>query len=312
MRGDDLTAARYWPLRSGTPPRARGRRARRRRGGHLPRNTPACAGTTRRGATPRPARTEHPRVRGDDSHVCRKTYLTIGTPPRARGRRHLRQAHPRRSGNTPACAGTTRRRAWSGGGCWEHPRVRGDDWPLIPAGGSVTGTPPRARGRRPPSTPTNGAPRNTPACAGTTRDRAASAAARQEHPRVRGDDAAACEPHGIGSGTPPRARGRRQDQRQVPPGPGNTPRARGRQHFSGQVQQVERNTPACAGTTTRSGTVLAELPGTPPRARGRRCAAPRGAAPDGNTPACAGTTRPGTTPRACSPEHPRVRGDDTC
>ena len=209
MRGDDLTAARYWPLRSGTPPRARGRRARRRRGGHLPRNTPACAGTTRRGATPRPARTEHPRVRGDDSHVCRKTYLTIGTPPRARGRRHLRQAHPRRSGNTPACAGTTRRRAWSGGGCWEHPRVRGDDGPNGCRRLALRGTPPRARGRLDP----------TRACAAGDR----------EHPRVRGDDPARIAAVASCGGTPPRARGRRD--------------------AGARSDRGRRNTPACAGTT---------------------------------------------------------------
>jgi len=90
VRGDDRRGRSPPMARLGTPPRARGRRARDRDRIARCRNTPACAGTTgwtTAGCTPQ---AEHPRVRGDDAAHVRVDAVEPGTPPRARGRPTLR------------------------------------------------------------------------------------------------------------------------------------------------------------------------------------------------------------------------------
>ncbi len=126
LRGDHGAQTRGVAHGDGTPPPARGPQAVVRRSGRPIRNTPACAGTTRRCCSPRAGWPEHPRLRGDHEHQPLDALRQNGTPPPARGppdRRHVSGCARR---NTPACAGTT----W-----WpvappctraEHPRLRGD------------------------------------------------------------------------------------------------------------------------------------------------------------------------------------------
>src|SRR5690606_2436331 len=131
VRGDDSGGVAQLDDYEGTPPRARGRRARPGRWLRGGWNTPACAGTTREDLAAADEWTEHPRVRGDDCRWSSPPPTGHGTPPRARGRPRLRRG---RLGGSP-----------------EHPRVRGDDVYLADQAlhyGCLWG--------------------NTPACAGTT------------------------------------------------------------------------------------------------------------------------------------------------
>ena len=229
MRGDDSTAPVSPTGSPGTPPRARGRPGPSGAGTGPGGNTPACAGTTGSGGCASPGRTEHPRVRGDDTRVTIAAPAPVGTPPRARGRLETVQHPQQRARNTPACAGTTPPRASPTASGAEHPRVRGDDGRISgrshPAPGTprvrgddntsagrssrLSGTPPRARGRR----------RAPGQCSPSSR----------EHPRVRGDDDVLHHAVRHLTGTPPRARGRHDRAQHHGP--------------------VHRNTPACAGTT---------------------------------------------------------------
>ena len=147
VRGDDPdpAATRFLPF--GTPPRARGRRARREPPRLLPGNTPACAGTTAGRPAPGTRGPEHPRVRGDDDQSPARHPRVTGTPPRARGRPLRGPAVPVPAGNTPACAGTTGPRSTRRAAGAEHPRVRGDDQSRTEFPAHIVGTPPRARGR---------------------------------------------------------------------------------------------------------------------------------------------------------------------
>ena len=273
---------------------------------------------------------EHPRVRGDDLEWCVRRPGGEGTPPRARGRRDTRQPVGVHVRNTPACAGTTHHTKCQSCTAAEHPRVRGDDPRRTRETGQPDGTPPRARGRlrrdrvavrsqrNTPAcagttwalNPTDTAFGNTPACAGTTKASRHLPRGPLEHPRVRGDDIPIPLRGNASSGTPPRARGRRQRR----------PRHDG----------AGRNTPACAGTTSGAITAWAwraEHPrvrgddeaaghmvpagvGTPPRARGRPGRGRDRRPGRRNTPACAGTTVVPTRPSWVRTEHPRVRGDD--
>src|SRR5690606_19461773 len=125
--GEDPSTARTSPLMTGTPPRRRGGRHGAPDVVPVPRNTPASAGRTSASPRSTPARTEHPRVGGEDTTTVTVAPGMAGTPPRRRG-------GPLQAGvvggdgrNTPASAGRTgsgrRRRAPPA----EHPRVGGED-----------------------------------------------------------------------------------------------------------------------------------------------------------------------------------------
>src|SRR5690606_7020355 len=87
VRGDDTATSWYAALRTGTPPRARGRPEDWAEVAAACRNTPACAGTTAHCPSTWTPTGEHPRVRGDDDACDRHPAVDEGTPPRARGRR---------------------------------------------------------------------------------------------------------------------------------------------------------------------------------------------------------------------------------
>ena len=229
VRGDVRLASDSTVRNSGSPPRARGRRAFSDTKPIALGLTPACAGTSifaDRLLTPNRA---HPRVRGDVLQKAKVPSAGRGSPPRARGRRWPGASDRLDGGLTPACAGTSRRLRRACRRTGAHPRVRGDvDVRLLLAVGGhgltpacagtsdttagaqteVEGSPPRARGRRPSTHRLRQRRGLTPACAGTSRAVGSGFSQPWAHPRVRGDvwvDEAA----GIViEGSPPRARGR--------------------------------------------------------------------------------------------------------
>ena len=310
MRGDDASEVVWARPENGTPPRARGRRHRRRVRGTDQRNTPACAGTIGRWSSPRAGSREHPRVRGDDLMVETGTRSYPGTPPRARGRRgeHRRQLLGRR--NTPACAGTTVSVNEVSPAPPEHPRVRGDDVLRGNPNPGNQGTPPRARGRPQRCRQPGDACGNTPACGGTTGDRSDLAWLIPEHPRVRGDDSGSTVRRPVSRGTPPRARGRRLPRGAGPSGGRNTPACAGTTPGGTRPPAVGTEHPRVRGDDDQAGVVHPVTAGTPPRARGRHVQRGLDRHQRRNTPACAGTTLPGSALSPLRPEHPRVRGDD--
>ncbi len=175
-------------------------------------------------------------------------------------------------GNSPACAGTTRRsRSGSSTGS-EQPRVCGDDCSISCTLTAPTGTAPRARGRHVLGPDTAGRPGNSPACAGTTPGRRRRGRRHWEQPRVRGDDPGRDFSRRTHAGTAPRARGRRSPTTRPGSSSGEQPRVRGDDDDS----------------TIRPRMRV----GTAPRARGRLLLADLVACDDGNSPACAGTTLP--------------------
>ena len=211
-----------------------------------------------------------------------------GSPPHARGRAHVQCDLKAIPGITPACAG--KRASWpTVAARWEdHPRVRGEECPLLPPMPAPKGSPPRARGRGHPGPQWRQGGRITPACAGKSDRYSLRCRRRKDHPRVRGEELPEFDGYDYSEGSPPRARGR---------------------VVSTQLMLSPRRiTPACAGkrsvvpATARSRwdhpRVRGEEPerfqcgeadrGSPPRARGRDGVPSPRAAADGITPACAG------------------------
>ncbi len=207
VRGEQLSALPATALARGSPPRARGAGAVREPEDHVPRITPACAGSRPGPARPSWSRRDHPRVRGEQKPPGPVMPPPYGSPPRARGAasRPGRRAAARRI--TPACAGSSSSPSPSSAVCWDHPRVRGEQGAtLLTASASsgsprvrgeqhlsVTevgwspGSPPRARGAAASRPGRRAGPGITPACAGSRPARSVRATRWWDHPRVRGE-----------------------------------------------------------------------------------------------------------------------------
>ena len=107
LRGEDQQLMSDAEAHRGSPPLARGRRRRRRRGMFQPGLTPACAGKTRRLVLCNGVHRAHPRLRGEDRSVPSTVQPFLGSPPLARGRRKGSQCFGLKFRLTPACAGKT-------------------------------------------------------------------------------------------------------------------------------------------------------------------------------------------------------------
>ena len=152
----------------------------------------------------------------------------------------------------------------------EHPRVCGENVPVVVGVGSDPGTSPRMRGKLPSFGQVPLPARNIPAYAGKTDRGRYSRIAGEEHPRVCGENLG-----GLGD---------------LVRGGGTSPRMRGKQLFQGDPSTGGRNIPAYAGKTRAAccgGKGAAEHPrvcgenltnaaehiidsGTSPRMRGKR------------------------------------------
>ena len=171
VRGEHAVLAGGDQVGGGSSPRARGARGKRHDGDTRRGIIPACAGSTARSRMVRPARRDHPRVRGEHSLASPRRSRHQGSSPRARGA-HAAPYPP--------------------GGAGDHPRVRGEH-SIAPCTRTTTwGSSPRARGARLRDRYRSVARGIIPACAGSTRCPACLSARSGDHPRVRGEHA--CPP----------------------------------------------------------------------------------------------------------------------
>ena len=172
------------------------------------------------------------------------------------------------------------------------------------------GPPPPARGRRHRRSPPASASRTTPASAGTTAGLVDALAGERDHPRQRGDDAAATSSITPARGPPPPARGRRQ----LLTGPlcrlRTTPASAGTTRSPTAGSRTRRDHPRQRGDDGPSPRRRRRRTGPPPPARGRRRRDRPPARGLRTTPASAGTTTASAAPCRAPPDHPRQRGDD--
>ena len=147
VRGENNDFASARKTGPGTSPRARGKHCQGWSEDERAGNIPACAGKTLSPLSFSCLIWEHPRVRGENRRLSRRPRQQSGTSPRARGK--LRRGDQRLVGhrNIPACAGKTQEDY----SCYvlrqEHPRVRGENVPLLFLVYMGGGTSPRARGK---------------------------------------------------------------------------------------------------------------------------------------------------------------------
>ena len=187
MRGEHAPEGGEERVLEGSSPRARG--AHPRPGWEaLDRGIiPACAGSTRRGWRFAPPARDHPRVRGEHTHLYGEGHEETGSSPRARGALLLRVDAHSSVGIIPACAGSTCGRRPRTDRPGDHPRVRGEHGAADDVSVLAKGSSPRARGAQQPrrlALLTGGI---IPACAGSTALIAQGENDLGDHPRVRGE-----------------------------------------------------------------------------------------------------------------------------
>ena len=148
---------------------------------------PAYAGSTSKLSGGITASGDHPRIRGEHHQFLTPDLSHQGSSPHTRGApRHGRGARPR-PGIIPAYAGSTRSGTWRTGSAWDHPRIRGEHWPMVAMSRLDVGSSPHTRG----------APRCfrlckldegiIPAYAGSTLGGTDGTALQKDHPRIRGE-----------------------------------------------------------------------------------------------------------------------------
>ena len=193
-------------------------------------------------------------------------------------------------GNTPACAGKSRR-SFSSSHCMME-------------------IPPRARGRDHVSDQGYCLHGNTPACAGKSASHRPDTPATRKYPRVRGEESSSGSGNLIRWEIPPRARGRGACDASRQQWTGNTPACAGKRSRTARPRQRVRKYPRVRGEErcpVYGDDLSAEIP---PRARGRESLIFRHLCTYGNTPACAGKSCASGNRLPTSRKYPRVRGEE--
>ena len=213
---------------NGSSPLTRGKPVEHLRDRRPRRLIPAHAGKTRtRGPTHRRTKA-HPRSRGENRGPHAALFVRGGSSPLTRGKPNRRLSHRPGSGSSPltrgklhvprlaiprgrlipAHAGKTDRIAPSLTLRTAHPRSRGENAVNTKAVNGQSGSSPLTRGKQLWSLLARWWPRLIPAHAGKTCRPQCSSPATTAHPRSRGENEAARQPHGWETGSSPLTRGK--------------------------------------------------------------------------------------------------------
>ena len=145
-RGEHPMLVRWFWAASGSSPRARGARRRRRGPVGGVGLIPASAGSTPSRPIRRSRQPAHPRERGEHEWSGHADEGRAGSSPRARGARVPQGRVRAQRRLIPASAGSTRYRKCLITPRRAHPRERGEHFPHHVVGAAEAGSSPRARG----------------------------------------------------------------------------------------------------------------------------------------------------------------------
>ena len=170
--------------------------------------TPAYAG--KRQFCPPAGRTDkdHPRMCGEKMMKAGSNCAMLGSPPRMRGKAELGHAQQLLSGITPAYAGKSLKFCERCALGKDHPRVCGEKLTRHLTASGGRGSPPRMRGKVLAALVLPSPTRITPAYAGKSVAHFGLMQLVRDHPRVCGEKLFLPEPHPVGTGSPPRMRGK--------------------------------------------------------------------------------------------------------
>ena len=140
-------------------------------------------------------------------------------------------------------------------------------WLLFDSG--MRGSPPRVRGKRLRICTAIPRKRITPACAGKTIHAVYPAHFTRDHPRVCGENRGCSALTYAGVGSPPRVRGKRNQESEHGFACGITPACAGKTLLVLERRKNEKDHPRVCGENRSSAKSLAVSPGSPPRVRGK-------------------------------------------
>ena len=206
--GEKLRPSSALMVRTGSPPRVRGKVNRLALLLLCSGITPACAGKRMGKFSRLHQYKDHPRVCGEKHFLYLRRTTTEGSPPRVRGKALWKTAENRAVGITPACAGKSTVSKSGTRWKWDHPRVCGEKNCLQLRITEALGSPPRVRGKVTsliPALPLHGI---TPACAGKSIVEFGNSAVSRDHPRVCGEKVYYNGGFAVFQGSPPRVRGK--------------------------------------------------------------------------------------------------------
>ena len=209
VRGENTAGMYSNVTKSGTSPRAWGKREESSVPCVITRNIPTCVGKTCPLLLLHVITTEHPHVRGENFSGPVSALPLFGTSPRAWGKLRLKRKLSECRRNIPTCVGKTILRHITDLTKPEHPHVRGENCKSSGGWGSTPGTSPRAWGKHPVPADVGAYDRNIPTCVGKTRQYRALLRLCSEHPHVRGENRANSSSTRSPRGTSPRAWGKR-------------------------------------------------------------------------------------------------------
>ena len=168
--------------------------------------------------------------------------------------------------------------------------MRGEDLILSKTLTRLSGSPPHARGRPCVVCHSDIKIRITPACAGKTRSSAQYSESRQDHPRMRGEDAGATFTKVTLKGSPPHARGRPDEEKFGYTTVRITPACAGKTTARPRLPHLSADHPRMRGEDVQTQKHAEKCLGSPPHARGRPATAAAEWFEERITPACAGKT----------------------
>ena len=253
--------------------------------------TPAHAGKTRGVCGYLLYRQDHPRACGENDTTILWTVKEIGSPPRMRGKLIKSVCAICRLRITPAHAGKTARSVLTADRQQDHPRACGENRKQPPRNFSQRGSPPRMRGKQKASALDYMPVGITPAHAGKTSRAAARQRFAEDHPRACGENRGEEKLCKLGTGSPPRMRGKLQSKSKGRMTHGITPAHAGKTCICVSARFRPRDHPRACGENVRRHIKPEKKRGSPPRMRGKLECGHYDAHTLGITPAHAGKTR---------------------
>ena len=256
-------------VRTGSPPRMRGKLTPHATIHSHAGITPADAGKTRLNRRLLFILKDHPRGCGENPAWSWAQAVRAGSPPRMRGKLDSIVFVPCDSRITPADAGKTHLVGINQSHPRDHPRGCGENGISVPSVKTITGSPPRMRGK--PSSDTRAVItcRITPADAGKTPSCDGRPPEYEDHPRGCGENDSFYLPLRQVKGSPPRMRGKLAMLMLCALRPGITPADAGKTSIVHAYYYTIKDHPRGCGENLPPVLLLMPQAGSPPRMRGK-------------------------------------------
>ena len=309
MRGERLAFSRFSQGTAGSSPHARGTQIDHRTLAAQGRFILACAGNATWSPGWIPARTVHPRMRGERGRMFAREHEFLGSSPHARGTPRPQMMQGTRRRFIPACAGNAKTAPTQPRHGAVHPRMRGERRCAVAFARAGVGSSPHARGTLEASPAARFFPRFIPACAGNAATARICSCPEPVHPRMRGERSVVAMDVKLENGSSPHARGTPIRPAVLVGQPRFIPACAGNAGGARNAHRQRPVHPRMRGERSMDATEKQRENGSSPHARGTHLAEDDRADEDRFIPACAGNARKKGLLIFYLPVHPRMRGE---